>query len=798
MFFENAIELLNNVAALGKGDPDPGYFTMGVIIRATPGSYDYLVRTSDKPAIVCRCLEEQLDKVFGTRAMSVLTEQTPVIVYVESVDSRYGFIVGVVPTVFYGKPTADSPAPFGFSLNPESGASFWSEEAYSEPQLDSKNVSRVIANAGRPADVLPGDWGKINDFGAMLALLGPMAILKATDLAKIEAYVLDDMIRVVSGQFQHFTSMGEYHIYNDGGRTTTEFAGSPHQLEVMGIDEYSTAEDGIYTVVEPEDRTDAYDQSDYIPGEPGQTLKRRVQMFFGDLGDIWQLFLANPQAGTETYDREALHQGLMHAHLDGSGRLSVQSAAGVSLQRSDRIAIPKKVKEPWDPEGDQPENEDEDPAPKLPFAYSEEHPFARNLQLNDANGWLLGRAYRRFDVLTADWYTPEEEDLKVPDNEYDPLNAATENFDRYDGRKSGLFVEEDGSVVIRDAWGSEIYMRGGNIVMSSPGDIMKQPGGSDVTMAGKDVVLKAKNSVDVSATENDVRIKAHGNMHLFTKEKGILLETESTGQGTHGFDEEAEGETVGSSGINLKAPGSRVFIWGGTVHLSAAANMIIETIDRTAGRVMVLAGRVLGFASNWLLAGEEGTASIQLSRNSATVTGDSVALQGDKSVLISRDAQILQPLQWVDTADNPAQSTQAFTRSESDAATTDTFLGEFSAEEREKIKFTFRKADQYGTDKATETDPSAMKFQLYQVPWQRLAEAGHPLVPSSTDVWEEEKVNETYPWPGKVNFESPVYINITQESNTNEDGTTKNRIELSNEPGAFVGKSLNEYPVIRK
>jgi hypothetical protein len=339
----HAHDALKNKKSMDYGAFNKGYIASGLIIRATPGSYDYLVRTPDNPSLICRSLEDSLDKYFGTRSVSTLTERTPVLVFVENKEAQYGFILGVQPTVLHGKPDAGRPTPLAFSLNPESGSSFWSEDAYSTPQLDRDNVSRIIANASRLGDTLPGDWGKYNDFGTALGLFGMVALMKASDSSKLEFHVLDDLVRLVSGQFQHFSALGEHHIYNDGGKGTSEFAGSYNQPELFGEDDYTG---GIFNIESADSRDDKYEDCEVRANQKGQTLKRRYQMFFGYMADIWQMFIANPQEGVETYDREALHEGLFHAHLRASGRLDVRSAAGISLQRSDKIPVPKKLKEP--------------------------------------------------------------------------------------------------------------------------------------------------------------------------------------------------------------------------------------------------------------------------------------------------------------------------------------------------------------------------------------------------------------------------------------------------------------------
>lgn len=769
------------------------FLVCGTITRATPGTYDYIVSIPERPRLVCRQIDSALAKPLGVSGINVLLENTPVLVWVPSADANYGFILGAVPSIVQGKQQIEkirtSPL-LTHWLNPESGSSLWSEAAYSKPQGDSENRDKLIANNQRLGDVLPGDWGKENLYGVLMGIFGMIATMRASDRAKIEVHVLDDLVRILDRQYQHLSSLGESHIYNDGGLVTFEFAGSGHDREVAGIDDYT--EDGIF---EEQKRDDEYLKADYKLGEDRQTIKRRCQVFVGALADLFQLFIARPEDGIETYDSQSLLQGLFHAQLDSSGSLSVTAANGVKLRRADRIPVPKKIKEPWDPSGARPEDDDFELGEKKPFEYDTEHPFGRNLQLRDGDEWLLAQAYRMFDKLEGDWFTPQKADMDVPNDEYDTIGQASEHYEEYDGREAGVFVEPDGSVVIRDAWGSELYMRGGNVVISCPGDVMQQSGGSVVQLGGRDVIVKARKSVDITATDNDVRVKAQKNLHQYTKEGGILLETESTSSG-HGFSGGGQGEDVGSHGITLKAKDSRVFLWGKITHLASVTRTFIESIGDSLGQIIMSAGRIFQTADNINLAGGGGNSALDLG-GSAQLSGNSVAVQSLGSVGIFRNDRVLVPLQWAEIDTVPAQSAidQATQRYDT-YVSNDGWLGQYNESGREPIEFTFRTDQQYGTNTATETDPDASDFRVYQTPWQFLASKGYDLISGSTGQWQEVEVNDTYPWPGKDNYSGNVYIVLDDYVNV-QNGTAKQRSALTNEPGGFEKKSLNDYPIMR-
>jgi hypothetical protein len=307
------------------------FLACGTITRATPGTYDYIVSIPGRARLVCRQIDSALAKPLGVSGISMLLENTPVLVWIPTSDANYGFILGAVPSVVQGAQQIEkirtSPLLMHL-LNPESGASMWSEQAYSTPQGDSRNRDKLIANNQRLGDVLPGDWGKQNIYGVLMGIFGMVATMRASDRAKLEVHVLDDLVRMVSNQFQHMSSLGEMHIYNDGGLVSFEFAGSGHDLEVAGAeDEYN--EDGIF---EEQERDDKYLQADFKLAVEGQTVKRRCQVFLGAVSDLFQMFIARPAAGVETYESETLLQGLFHAQVDSSGSLGITAANGIKLR----------------------------------------------------------------------------------------------------------------------------------------------------------------------------------------------------------------------------------------------------------------------------------------------------------------------------------------------------------------------------------------------------------------------------------------------------------------------------------
>ena len=95
-----------------------------------------------------------------------------------------------------------------------------------------KNVTRLnTMNNGIPSDVVQGEKLIANEFGVMLALFQLMATLRASDLAQIQCHFLDDLVRIVSHNFQHYTALGELNVMHDGKTINLEVGASHNPAE---------------------------------------------------------------------------------------------------------------------------------------------------------------------------------------------------------------------------------------------------------------------------------------------------------------------------------------------------------------------------------------------------------------------------------------------------------------------------------------------------------------------------------------------------------------------------------------
>jgi hypothetical protein len=451
-------------------------------------------------------------------------------------------------------------------------------------------------SAGRPADTLPGDWGSINDLGVGVWFGRLLASLRASDLAKIEAFWGDDLLRIVGYNMELFTAGSQEFRLNDEGEYNEVWRATPWPWEGLGV---RSASESATTAKEGRLKPGA-EEAPLEPSKADQLLIPRHIRMRGYLGDCEKEFIcAPPQSlSTETYAAKTKYLGLLEISKAHDGAYSVRSAKEVTLEKYALLPIPKELFAPEDPLGDHRTNykaADQfgtGDAYKLPeFVWGADDAQVRPAQLLDYHAWRFGRYEKGgLGAHVKDWYLPEEEEISepVPSALYDKslkightFMAALPSFGeividhrpdhkaRYYRSRSMVKLHDDGSVSLEDGYGSQILLKGGSIFFTCVGDVWAQPGRNFVAWAPHDAILRAGNSADVSAAKGDVRLKAEKNLHVLSGNSGTggtLLENRATGAPTS-KDYEKTGQGVNSRGVVIKASGSAFHVIADDIHI---------------------------------------------------------------------------------------------------------------------------------------------------------------------------------------------------------------------------------------
>ena len=789
-----------NESQVAQLDPvvKSGWF-FGTVIQTFPGTYacNVRVRGGHNPAIPCvvAAAGNGFLASTGVNHAWVPIEGSRVVIYKPNPNGRLGYIVAALPPIVEQSDPKKQRRWVIPSVDPEPGAGFSTELAYYQPYENPNMLDTPTANAMRPGDVIPGQTGYFNEMGLGLHLGTLMAQFKASEQAGIDVFVMDNLLRMYSAQFQHYNALGEQHIYNDGGYQTYEWTGSPHMCEVWGFHDYKQA----WLEKDKFDSRQMKNSSRKLTYKE-ECLHRRYQMYLGHICGLFSLFASNPDPALNPneYPKQNKDEGLIAVNVDGSGRLMISSAGDIILERTDRIPMPKKLKEAWDPTGELVDMSDPFET-KKPFDWKpDDDPRNRSLWLRDGMAWYKRLLYQRNDEAKKDWFVPEEADLNVPRNEYEKVDKllGLEYFDKLADKRAVVCLGADGTITLRADGGAEIVLAGADIDINAPGDI-RLKAGQNVVSLGRDVIVKGKDSVDITATDHDVRLKAERNLHLYS-EKSILLQSNATGD-SHNMSADVKGEDQSHGGIILQAKQSRVFLHGKTVHLAGIQQIILETLDTVRGAVITATKRVLAvFKNMWNIAEQGG---MQIIGRQHYIIGQSVGTIGQRSNLMIKGKQIAVITPWADMQEDLYESMRntADPLVETYLNNTD-WLGSYKPTEREKIDFTYRTSQQYGTTDGQPLAPPQRQFKLYEPFWAYMIDQGMgpAWLRGSLEDWTERKVHDTYPWPGEAHYEGGTPVRRLTEENNWEDYTKPiPRPARKPEGGTIEPKGMNEYRILK-
>ena len=580
--------------------------TIGVVVDVLPYADGYFVQTPIATKLQCVNLSD-IVAVTGARSFSTIPVGTSVFV-VKPFNMKLGFIVGVIPlNASYKEPLKPDSIVIADRIGAMEDVPY--NMFYSAGPNAKKNSGGVFGfSAGRPVDVLPGDWGYINQYGAGLGLGALMSWLKASDLAKIECSVLDHYVRLMAYNYELSTAGSEDRCLEDEGEYSRIKYLTPFSWEAVGASlPDTTADDSVRDGVGSIQRG-----HEYAPSEPikdDQTSLWRYLRLEGYLGDLLREYVVLPPTSAPEYLSRSLderdYRGLLEIRSSLDGNYSIKSAKGISFEKTFLIPVPIQIKRAEDPEGDSAENYD---GAQWKWADSEvdgDAPLRNHINLitttpllravlddevqSYVNNWFYQESIKRH---VKDWYVPSEESVYDKWLEADDLTAfslpdtktALQDRFSYDApefieldidhrTKSEYYLNSskfkllnDGGILFEDGYGSQILMSGGNIHLTCPGSIFMNPGKSVVTMAGEDVIAVANKNIELSTSSEDVRIKAQRNLHMVagipaTKDSfgvinqdsgvgGILLETKSKSTGSWSA---GHGEGIISEGIILKS-----------------------------------------------------------------------------------------------------------------------------------------------------------------------------------------------------------------------------------------------------
>jgi len=521
------------------------FLQLGRILDVVAGAYTAQVNTG-LGTYAARWCSESVGGLFGNG--TICTPQYGDYAVIFNPPSGMPVILGCIPPEGFSTSGVLYRALLGGSV------SAFTEEAHSGIWRGPDQGAIIPFNAGRPVDVFPGDSGWCNEDGGVLGLFkGTIALLKASELAQIQAISVDDLVRIVARTYQVYHALGETHLYDDEGYVNSEISIGIQSWEPLGKDE-----EGQEIGSEVSDPDDGYYEL-----EESNDPKARVQIHAGWLGDLLRIY-------TQTTD----NKGLSRLHFDDEGRISLHSTKEVLLRRVNEIPIPHRLKDPQDPEGDT----NITPSDITPYTWNETHIDGRGLEEVDFLKYTeeVG-SQRRFNDYSKDWELVREE---------------------VETKADGLIhIRDDGSIVFRSNSGSTIEMNSaGDIILAPARDLLLQSGRDLIALTSGNTSIRTNKHCTLSCDFGDVRVKADSNLHMFSKTGGILLETEGDAAPV----DATTGDEMKSGGIILRSKGDAPIVLdsvSNTIQLEAESN-ITQRTKGSGARIRLDTSIISGTASD--------------------------------------------------------------------------------------------------------------------------------------------------------------------------------------------------------
>jgi hypothetical protein len=773
-------------------------FFVGLVSSTDAVTYATVVQTfgsTHKSPMLGIPLAGVFATTLGFRESAQYSVGQSVFCYAYSFDKCY--ILGAIPD----HDVADLQSPTRAALKTADGT-FDKQNTEGYNQLATKMLT---FNQGRPTDVVEGEYVVSNEFGVLLGLFQSLATLKASELAQIQCYVLDDLVRIISHNYEHLHALGEFKIFHDGKALMAEFGATHDPREAMGVAQVDSAKSESKFTEDAPPSEKGTDETDFYKIDGDERIKaiERLKGFLGSVGDMIHLFLTKPDPGAvRALSGEIsgkFDTGMADFQVGLDGRINIRTVTGASIEKTNWIMVPHRVRTPEDPKGDA--TEDITFEEKDPFEFDNSKKFRDNptlyfLQMRDCNAYLQDfYNYKNFLQYKKDFKLskgPNNDETKLEDiDKVHPLQKV--NLKDYKLRRSGLYLMDNGGVMIKDAWGSAIVLEGGDIYIQAAKDEIHQPLRNYITKAGKFINISARKDVDISSTDEGFRVKTKKVQHLYSDEEGIVLQSNSDKDSEPTPEDKAY---TGFGGILLKSVqgvytyGKKIFDRADERALYKAGSLMLEASDKTLN---LKAATMLGIKSDetvMITADETINIVSQATVNvfgsaSANLAGASTNI-GNKGSIIGMTPHPGSLPAIMDGVIPVGDIVGAFS-----GIGNDNYQEQFSPFDQDdkftKIKFRFLASSDYN-----------LSEQEDHIPMTIAQQDDNSFNFLKLEAWEEKEINNTLPFPGKDKFST--YYSTCDLNNLQKIGNdifSKDSESLKNSGTKITDKDLKQYKVIK-
>jgi hypothetical protein len=754
----------------GCKSPDMGYMMQGILVSSVMCSY--------------LGFKESVLPQPGTRVLCVMDQGSSC------------FILGMLPP----EALDDTPGWFGRTIL--GGKDALDDDANRKGHAE--HTPRVF-EARRPSDVVDGEYVVSNEFGILTGLYQTLAVLKASEVSQVQCFLLDDLVRIISHNFSHYTCMGDYNVWHDGKKLMAEF-GATHK----GPEGYGSpcvnSDQGSGKTFSEDGPNDTKDSSDYYKIEEDERRKavERFKLFLGSVGDFLHLFVVRPDPNNKPklnqQDPDKPDTGLCDIHIGTDGGLHIRSVKEIFIEKTQWIRVPYRKSAPEDPNGDDGMSLEYEEKKKFNFKDDykwKSNPFAYALQIRDYVAYINEKCgYQNFKKHKKDFFVCDQIDKENKISEFGKIDKDTKLFlEKYQLRTAGIYIMPNGGITIRDAWNSAIVMEGGNIYLQATKDINLQPLRSLIGKVGQNLSLACQKEMDLSSTKGGFRLKTERAQYLYSDKGGIVLETQGkTDKVIKPYDNSQTAKELG--GIVLK---SKLGIYNYAekdIVNYAKRKILLQSLDNTD---IVADKKLLTYGKESNVAYSDHTVILYGDQNVDIVSDNQVIFAGANSTILGQKDQNLAVMydedsMFVDVLKGVVPVSEITDELKKEKKFKQKVLEQCTYNEEEafteKLKFWWLKSKDYGSLKPKE---DAIMSTLTQ---QDEKLTGN----WSLTKWEEVKINDTFPYPGDDLFEN-FLLDGDKPKNLEKNSLGKdysNKAESKPTPPTITLKSLkSEYKVAK-
>jgi len=843
------------VADLGR----PPSIQFGTIQEAVPYIGSYRVAPAGGGSVLqCCYLRELPASPVSVADHSNLHVGTNVF-YIVHPSATYGIILGVEPPYLQDSRKARSDFVNAGSHCGIDTDLYWPTLWQTGPSGSNSGI--IDWSARQPADsVTIGEFCKTAMTGLQLYMDNYMAHMRVDDMCGMWMFYWDALLRIAGENFQRWTSGSELESMDDEGEHFWYHGIAPYPWENWGLLKPPSSTTSQLT--ENDAQTCQHTNTEVGRLEPlydDVQAFHRVRTWNGYVGQGGKRLVCQPpeslpSSDVQQYSVDMDAIGLIEENRSLAGHLAIRTARGLTIGRRPVIPVPKRIRPLADTNGDSaddyrtsgnygggtPHKLTVEPEIK---ADTGQEQLSRMAGIHDYHANIFNwECAHPFHYHEKDYHYPEESDLAdsgaIDSNQYipewseltndsqwylsEPPKSTSEiDADHRTGYSDYLYkvsqyitFTEDGAIVIGDGSGSEIRLAAGNIFLQCAGDVFVEAGRNFMAWAGRDMILRAYQSADITATMNDVRIKAEHNIQMISANDGgpygILLECRAS---STSYDFSESGQEVQNSGIILHSPCSEIVNLAANIYLRtgvtsekatgvsggtppAYGDIVIDAVSGTRN-VSVWAHTLTHYVKCGVVHAFRPDSTIEsvsaFMPSGASIAGSMYvdgALANDGAHILSGNVGTGQDVS-AGTAHQAALTAWATTKFNNDVTTMWYAAGRPGNETMLKgLWGSLRTTDDYNSN----------GFVIYETRWAQMAR----IEGNIPETWAERKVtdgnDDTFPFPGYEQFQTKQ-IYYTQDATLYDikTGLSKDRGALFEDPSYATPtkKQLNcNYPII--